>query len=259
MELTVLGRWAAFPAAGGACSGYLVQHEGYSVVVDCGHGVMSNLQALAQPGQINAVLLSHLHPDHWHDLTALRHALRAYHAKTGSNVLLPLVCPGQPTAPFDMIRSYAETFQVRAVEELPESLPVGLDGEPGRAIQLGPFQICFYPTRHGLPAYCLRLSTGEKTLFYTGDTALTTGLPAQAQGADLLLCEATIPAADRPLMPDDHLAARDAGLVAEKAGAGRLVLTHFWPYCEPEVLLAEAGQQYSGQLDIAVEGRVFTL
>jgi len=110
-QLRVLGRWAPFAPPGGACSGYLVGDGDRFVLVDCGHGVVSRLLASINLEQLEAVFLSHLHPDHWFDLPALRHALRARAGRGEGGTLprlpLPLFAPSRPEGFFSRIGSYS--------------------------------------------------------------------------------------------------------------------------------------------------------
>lgn len=263
VELWVLGCWAPYPAPGGACSGYLVGDGDSFVLVECGHGVMARLLGSVGLEQLRAVFLSHLHPDHWYDLPALRHALRAKaglrHSTAGPLAgSLPLYAPAEPAESFSQIASYTEAFRVHAVPNVPL---LGSAGESGGkekfTVDLGWMTVNLYPARHVLPAYSLEFVCGSKRLFYTGDTAWWDGLPGLAAGADVVLAEASLLAADRPLLPDDHLTAAEAGRLAETAGAKTLLLTHFWPEYDLDDLYREARQHFRGQVALAREGEVY--
>jgi ribonuclease BN (tRNA processing enzyme) len=209
--------------------------------------------------QLAGVIVSHLHPDHWHDLPALRHALRArFGCRVRTTVegrRIPLYVPASPPEVFAQLAGYSEVFEVRP---LPGSPPREAEAAlPCLRVELGPVEATFYFTRHALPAYAVSLAGGGKKLFYTGDTNWWEGLTEMARGADLLLSEASLLSADRPLLPDDHLTAEDAGRLASAAGARTLVLTHLWPEYPPEALLCEAARSFGGDIGLAQEGQVY--
>ena len=75
MKLTILGKYGPYPAAGGACSGYLIEQGSTRVLIDCGNGVLSRLQQVCKIKDLSAIVLSHLHSDHMADMLVLRYAL----------------------------------------------------------------------------------------------------------------------------------------------------------------------------------------
>jgi ribonuclease BN (tRNA processing enzyme) len=258
MELRVLGCWAPYPAPDGACSGYLVGTDGSFILLDCGHGVVAKLLGSVQLEKLEAILISHWHPDHWHDLPALRHALRARTGQrqrnsTPRSSALPLYAPGKPREFFAQAAACEEAFAVQAVESLPAAPGRTVAEKRAYRVQLGAVTVDFHPTRHALPTYCIELSLGGKRVFYTSDTAWWDGLPGLASGADLLLAEASLLSVDRHLVPEDHLTATEAGRLAAVAGVKALLLTHLWPEYDPEQLRLEAQQQFHGRVLLASE------
>src|SRR2546422_840776 len=75
MKLTILGKWSPYPPAGGACPGYLVEADGVRILLDCGSGVVSSLHRFGTAFDLNAIVISHLHPDHFTDIYPLRNEL----------------------------------------------------------------------------------------------------------------------------------------------------------------------------------------
>ncbi|MGB9885677.1 MAG: MBL fold metallo-hydrolase [Moorellales bacterium] len=265
-QLRILGRWAPFAPPGGACPGYLVGDGLRFVLLDCGHGVASRLLAHIDLGQLEAVFLTHLHPDHWFDLPALRHALRARAGRGGGSTqaAVPLFVPSRPEDFFSRISSYGEAFAVHPLVDPEEKALLSAGAVcPGQAqpqeIEVGPLRVRLFPTRHALPAYCLELACGGRKLFYTGDTAWWEGLVTMAAGAHTVLAEASLLEADRELVPHDHLTAAQAAELARRAGAQTLILTHLWPEYDPEKLRAEASRHFSGKVLVAEEDAVYPL
>src|SRR3954447_4004773 len=75
MRLTVLGKSPSWQDANGACSGYLIEEKGTTVVLDCGNGVFSKLRRYRDYTRVDAVVISHLHADHFLDLVPFAYAL----------------------------------------------------------------------------------------------------------------------------------------------------------------------------------------
>lgn len=239
MKLTVLGCYGPYPAAGGACSGYLLEEDGCRVLIDCGNGVLSRLQQHLKPWELEAVLLSHLHFDHTADLMVLRYALDYARARGLRLQPLPLYAPPEPASEFKRLL-YKELFEPVAVSA----------AEP---LQIGPFQIQFMETIHALPCLAMRIETEKGVLVYSGDTEYFDGLAVFAGGADLFLCEANYQEEDMAHSPSNHLSAAGAARLAAHAGVNRLLLTHLHPERRPALSLEEARKDYAAA-ELAREG-----
>ncbi|MDG4828995.1 MBL fold metallo-hydrolase [Solwaraspora sp. WMMD1047] len=238
MRITVLGGCGAWPAAGQACSGYLVEHEGFTVLLDPGCAVLPALLARLPPDAVDAVLVTHGHPDHCADLSPL---LRA-------RVLGPTVTDALPV--------YAPQGAVDAVLAL-DSPHLLADAYDLRAIaddsryEVGPFRLTTRALPHHVPNLGMRLTADGVTLAYTGDTGPSPDIAVLADSANVLLAEATFveetPVDDRAYLST----ARQAGEYAAAAGVGRLVLTHLWPGTEPNAAADAARHAFNGPVDIA--------
>lgn len=221
MRLTVLGCNGPFPEAGGACSGYLIKAGDTRILVECGSGALSFLTALTAPEKIDGIVLSHLHYDHMSDILPLsfRYAMKGKRVK---------------------VYAPAEPENVRALLDCAafEWCDIAAGG------QIGEISFTAMPVRHPVPSYAVRFVHEGKCICYTGDTNTCEGLAQFAQGADLLLADACFTdALWNEKLP--HLSARKAAEVAHKAGAGRLMLTHFRPDISRETLLTEAKEVFS--------------
>lgn len=226
MRLTVLGRSGSFPAAGEACSGYLVEEGKTHLLLDCGNGVLSRLQQRLPIDSLDAILLSHLHFDHIGDLFPLRYALETRLANGEKLRPIPLYLPQTPVEIFTRLKE-GDLFDVH---------PIAV----GQKVQIGSLQIRFFSMTHTVEAYALRLEGAFSSLAYSGDTTANDELRRAAQDVSLFLCEATGSGeeADAALLP--HLTARQAARTASTAQAHSLLLTHLWYQQDPEQLLAEA-------------------
>ena len=240
--MTVLGCHAGMPAAGRASSGYLVTTGKCRILLDCGPGVATALSAAGGVAGLDAIFLSHLHPDHCHDLLPIGTSLR----RVARPRPVPLAGPEGTVALLErMGRLYGLGSPYRfEVNEY----------RPGDTFVVGDCALEVYGLRHVVPNCGLRIDHGERSLAYTGDTGRTEELTRLARGVDLLLAEATLA---RPENGDyGHLSALDAAEVARDAGAGRLVLTHLGSTDPAWVAarLAEARGVFGGPVELAEPG-----
>jgi ribonuclease BN (tRNA processing enzyme) len=242
MRVTVLGACGAWPDAGQACSGYLVEHDGFTLLVDIGYAALPRLLALMPAARVDAVFVSHGHPDHCADLNPL---LRAR------------VLAGDPAPPLPVHAPPGALDAVLALEPpgLLEGACAVREFQPGDELRIGPFRAQTWLLPHWVTNAGVRLSAGGRTLAYTGDSGPDAAVVTMARDADLLLAEATyldrVPESSRGYMSS----AADAGRQAALAGAGRLLLTHLWPGTDPARALAAAvAAGYPGDLAVATPG-----
>lgn len=219
MKLTILGNNGPYPAAGGACSGYLLTGDDgkTQVLIDCGAGVLSGLSTWISWEALDAVILSHLHYDHMSDLLPMQYAMQ-FHPRPAP---LPVFAPATP-AP------------VRALPDVP-----AYDLRPMEEIAIGDIRFSFCPVRHPVESWALRALCGGRSFVYTGDTNETAALDDFARGANLLLADAGLCAADWNRNAP-HLSAEGCARLASRANCERLLLTHRNPRYAVEQLEAEA-------------------
>lgn len=248
MKLTVLGGRGAWPTADAACSGYLVEHDGHRLLLDPGYAVLPQLLRHLRPGDVDAVVVTHGHPDHCADLNPL---LRARALADAPAPPLPLYAPA---GALDAVLALDRPGMLRGAYELRAFDPAT---EPEFAS--GPFRIGTRELPHHVPNAGLRLTAAGRVLAYTGDTGPSPALAELAGDADLFLAEATypeeVPAEDAPYLSS----ARQAGEHAARAGAGRLLLTHVWPEADPAAALAPARRGYGGPVAVAQPGTTVDL
>jgi ribonuclease BN (tRNA processing enzyme) len=246
VRLTVLGGCGAWPQAGQACSGFLVEQDGFRLLLDLGYATLPRLLELVDASAIDALYVTHGHPDHCADLSPL---LRA-------RTLIANPAPALPV--------YAPPHSVDAVLALdrPDVLHGAVDVHPfspGDTLKIGPFEARTAALQHWLPTAGVRLISDGATLVYTGDTGPSPEVVALAAGADLLIAEATY--VDE--VPADSVGqlscARDAGRQAAAAGVRGLLLTHLWPGTDPYAARAAARRMYAGGIGVAESGLAFEL
>jgi len=248
MRLTVLGSAASHAGPGQACSGHLVQSGETSVLFDCGNGVIANLYKVADPYSLDAVFVTHNHPDHYADVYSLQAMLR--YAPQGTAARLRLFASEELFCRMQAILSERGAEQFRQAF-LFEAL------RPGVPMQIGALSVTAHEVDHTDPTYALVANDGTSTLCYTADTAPGSRVLAAATGADLLLAEATLPQQYAGVAP--HLTAAQAGELARGSGARKLVLTHVWPTNDRRVMAQEAGAVFGGPVIVATELDTFDI
>jgi ribonuclease BN (tRNA processing enzyme) len=246
MQLTVLGGCGAWPEAGQACSGFLVEHDGFRLLLDLGYATVPRLLELLPAEQADAVFISHRHPDHCADLNPL---LRARALRDDPAPALPVYAlPGA----LDAVLALDRPGMLEDAYALHEF-------SAGASLPIGPFCADTRLLPHWAPNAGVRLTAGHTALMYTGDTGPSPRIAELADGAALLVAEASyldrVPGDSRRYLSS----ARQAGREAARAGAGRLLLTHLMPGTDRGAARAAASAEYGGPVDVAVPGLVLAL
>jgi ribonuclease BN (tRNA processing enzyme) len=241
MKVTVLGCAGSFPGPDSACSAYLVEADGFRLLVDFGAGSLSALQRYASLTSIDAILLSHLHADHV--LDACNYVVVRRYAPDGPYPLLPIYAPAGAAS--RLAAAYGEGM----LDDVYEFH----DLTPGR-VDIGPIAVTVDRVNHPVETYGMRLEHRGRVLAYSADTAPCEALHRLAHNADLFLCEASYQDGDEN-PPDLHLTGRDAGEAATKAGAARLLLTHLVSAWVSEANVFEAASAaFAGPVEVARAG-----
>lgn len=264
MRLTVVGCAGSFPGPTSAASCYLVQADDaegrtWNVVLDLGSGALGPLQRLCDPADLDAVGLSHLHPDHVADVSGLYVYLRYRPEGPGRDGPLPV------HGPFGTASRLAEAYGLEPGESMADHLSVHV-WQPGHGVRVGPMTLTPVAVEHPVPAYGVRVEGPSEddadrrvVLAYSGDTDACDGLDRLAAGADVLLAEAAFVEGRDDAIRGIHLTGRRAGEAAADGGAGRLVLTHVPAWNEPGRAAAEAAEVYDGPILTAEPGLVVVL
>jgi ribonuclease BN (tRNA processing enzyme) len=258
MELTIVGCSGSVPGPDSAASSYLIRapYEGgvFALLLDLGPGAYGALSRHLDPKDVDAIGLSHLHADHCLDLCAYYVA-----AKWSPSAPWPQRPLYGPTGTAERLaRAYEGGVEDGALDETRSAMADQLDIRSWQPSQrIGPFEVRTARVEHPVEPYAIRvteLGGSGASLVYSGDTGPCAALTELAEGADMLLAEASlIDDPDNP--PALHLTGRAAAETAQQAGVGRLVLTHIPPWYDREQIRAEAAPHFDGPVELASPGR----
>jgi ribonuclease BN (tRNA processing enzyme) len=250
--IRVLGKSPAATDAGGACSGYLLSEGDFTLLLDCGSGVFGRLREVVDYGSVDAVLISHLHADHFLDLIPFSFALK-YSAKAP----LPRPQLWAPPGSDRFFRSLGEVIrfddQIASVFELGEY-------SSSKELTLGPLKVRFQAVPHYIETFACDITTpAGARLTFGADCGPNTALQELAHETDLLLIEATSETVPGPEEMRGHMTAREAGALAAAAAARQVVITHFSDELDVDTVRSEAEAGFGGQVALAHEDAVYTI
>lgn len=246
MKLTIVGCSGSFPGPESPASCYLLEYDGYRLVLDMGNGSLGSLSRHADLYGLDGVVFSHLHIDHCADLCSY-YVARKYHPD-GPLERVPVFGPAGTSARMMAIDGFAGNRELRNEFDFTE-----FDQNGSTKFEVGPFQIQVTLMCHVVDSYAVRVDAGGRSLVYSGDTGPCPQLIEAAADADVALFEASfLEGADNP--PDLHLTGADAARAALRAGVGRLVLTHLVPWHDSDRVLADAQGVWSGDILLAKAG-----
>ncbi|MFB7456634.1 MBL fold metallo-hydrolase [Streptomyces sp. NPDC056188] len=250
MKLTVVGCSGSFPSAESACSSYLVEADGFRLLLDLGNGALGELQRHCGLYDLDAIFLSHLHADHCIDM--LGYFVARYYRYDGGRCE-PIPVYGPEGTEHRLTTAYADTPTASSMSEVFDFHTV----KPG-TFEIGPFTVHTERVAHPVEAYAIRVEHGGRALTYSGDTGVSEALEDLARDSDLFLCEAAF-TDGKETIPDLHLNGREAGEAAARARVRRLVLTHIPPWTDPQINLADARTAYAGPVELAAPGVTYDL
>jgi ribonuclease BN (tRNA processing enzyme) len=263
MRVMVLGKSPSWQDKDGACSGYLITEQDTHVLLDCGNGVFGKLRHYGDYARVDAVVLSHLHADHFLDLVPFAYAL-TYSPRqqptpvdrwegTESPARPRLVAPRGAAGTFRrVVGAWGNEDLIENAFELEE---YGPSDEP----HVGPLQFKFHLVPHFTETFAVAVEpAGGGRFVFGADSRPTAELVRFARGADLLMLEATLPAPERS-GERGHLTPREAGEHGRAAEVRRLVLTHFSDELDSERARGEASEAFGAPVELAAEGAVYSI
>ena len=231
MKLTILGNNGPFPSAGGACSGYLITDGEKNILIDCGNGILANLQKFIRIEELDAIILTHLHSDHMSDMMVLRYAVQIKMNRGAELKPIEVYAPNQPQEEYNRI-NIPEVFDLKPVNnEL--------------VLNFGDMRLEFKEMVHPVKSYAVSIVSKGKKFVFSGDTSWNDNIIEFSKDADMVMLDAGLLSKDKKSDNVPHLTARECGIVAQKANAKKLLLTHFWPEDDVSDHLKEARENFT--------------
>lgn len=241
MKITIVGIWGGYPAPDGATSAYIVEKDGFSLVIDMGSGALAKIQKYTHVMDIDAVILSHYHHDHVADIGVLKYARLVQSYLTDKAEVLPIYGHKEDQTGFELLTGdYTE----------------GIAYDPNKSLEIGPFSITFLKTNHGVPCYGMRITDGETVFVYTADTAYQKDWISFAKDAHLLIADCNF-YEEQDGSKAGHMNSKEGAMIAEEANVEELILSHLPQYGNNKQLVEEARQYFSGNIQLAYEGLVW--
>jgi ribonuclease BN (tRNA processing enzyme) len=263
LQITVLGKSPSWQDAEGACSGYLVEQDGYALVLDCGNGVFSKLRTHRDYVEVDSVLISHLHADHFLDLIPFSYAL-TYAPRQQPVPVAGWPGTSQPArpdlyAPVGASDTFRHIVACWGADGLVEGAFNLQEYDGTGELEAGPFRIRFCEVPHYTRTFAVEIAAESGArLTYSADCSPNDQLVDFARDTDLLLIEATLPRPERT-GERGHLTPREAGEHGRRAAAKRVVITHFSDELDAEWARAEAAEAFAGEVEMARDGAVYDL
>jgi ribonuclease BN (tRNA processing enzyme) len=239
IKVTVIGYWGGYPAVGEATSGYLFEEDDFRMLVDCGSGVVSQLQKYIKLEKLDAVVLSHYHHDHVADIGPLQYGMLIQTSLKNRIESLPIYGHQEDIEGFSRLSSAPYT--------------IGYPYDPNKILKVGPFTISFTKTNHPVPCYALRISSNDKTVVYTADSSFNQEFIGFSQNADLLICECNFYAGTDGSKAG-HMNSTDAAKIGQEASVKHLLLTHLPHFGDHQELVEDANRMYKGNVQLAQTG-----
>lgn len=247
MRLHIVGSSGTFPAPGRPASGYVIEQRSTRVWCDAGPGTYTALPFA--PDLVDAIVISHQHPDHCADL------LTAFHAWTfrpEPRVGVPVYAP---QSVWDRVAQFLGKGPDSELYQTFDFHPVWTGDE----VTIGELELAFTEMDHSAPTVGSLWKANNRTLFFTGDTGPEGDWHDLAGGVDVMLSEASLQGpSDQKTVPQ-HLTATEAGTIAREVGAHRLVLTHIPPYFDPARSIHEAETAFDRPVALATPATSFDI
>ncbi|MFB7667292.1 MBL fold metallo-hydrolase [Kitasatospora sp. NPDC056138] len=246
-ELRIIGASCAVPNPGAATSGYLVTaSQGTTVLLECGHGAVGALRRYIDPAVLSAVVVSHMHPDHFFDLVALRNyfytrglpPVDLHLPSNGPEILLGI----------SQAMGLPDSYFPRAFRILPH--------QAGTSFRVGSLRMETMAARHSIEAHVMKVvDENDRSIVFSGDTAVMPELSDFAEGCDLLLVEVTDKDAKQQ-EPRYHMGPAEVAGVVQRSRPGLVVLTHYDAAHGDEILARVRQEATQADVLLATEGEV---
>lgn len=243
MKVTVVGFWGAYPEKSEATSSYLIEKDGFKLLLDCGSGALSQLPKYTDPYELDAVILTHYHNDHMADIGVLQYYMLVQNGIRNGDKHLPI---------------YGHSYDKEAFARLNHDFTKGHVYDPVVPLDLGPFTITFFETEHPVICFAMRISDGENTFVFTADSSYKEGFIPFSKKADLFITDCNFYEGQDGTKAG-HMNSKECAILAKEADVKTLVLSHHPHFGDRKKLVIEAEKYFRGNICLASSGLEFYL
>ena len=242
MKLTVLGTVSPYLRFNHNGPGFLVEHDGHKVLLDCGSGITRHL---VMPGHLENthVFISHFHRDHYNEIYNIQYASHVYHKLGELESPIDIHLPSVSMSRFEDIVSeeYAFANYHKIIDEY-------------AGVEVGNLRVTFCLTGHTTESYAFKVIDGKNTIVYTSDISYSVKdtIVKFAKDADLFICDSSLLESYGHPEINPHITAKQAATIAKEANVKQLLLTHFWPM-ESSIKYLEEARQVFANVKLAEE------
>ncbi len=237
LKLTVLGFLGGYPSHGDGTSSYLLEADGFKLLIDFGSGALLSLEKITDPLTIDAMILTHYHNDHIADVGVMQYYWQL-HAERPREAVLPIYGHQEDQQHFDSLDWPKSTKKVAY--------------NPDAELKIGPFKIIFQKTHHPVTAYALRIEeikTG-KVLAFTADSAYFEGLKEICKDADLLLTDTNF--FSNKTGQKWHMTTAETGKLATDSNVKKVLLSHLPEDNDTDRLINETKKAITKDIPVMV-------
>lgn len=259
LRITPLGTVSPYAKGNKNCPGFLVEYNDNKYLFDCGNGI-TNLMNFPNDLSNLKIYITHLHPDHYGDLTSIIQASLVYkrlgYLDSTPDIYIPI--DSYDFQGYEISREIQDTsLEFKYLFSFIKKYPVDINPYSQITHKQDDLTITSFPTLHQMPAYGFKIETPDFKICYSGDTGYFHKLKDFVKDSDLFICESTFIKGQNKLL-NTHLYAYEAAKIAKDANVGKLVLTHFWPELDKNLYLNEAREIFES-VEVAEEGKKLIL
>lgn len=240
MKLIILGSGTCVPSLKRNAPGYYLEAEDKQVIIDCGAGTILQLEKIGKSYKdIDAVFITHPHPDHVTGLIQLIHALLATPLFIREKALTI-------TGPKGFKNFYDKC--IAPFFGTPKTFTIQLNEIEGKT-EYPPFKVFSTETVHSQGSIAFRFEYKDKSLVITGDADYDGKIIELAMNCNILIADSSFPGS---MKVRGHMSPMECGLVAEKARVKILIFSHLHTLPVPdEDRLKECRQVFNGKILLA--------
>ncbi len=248
MILKILGSVSPYPKEDKNCVGYLIYDtdDNQKILLDCGNGI-TRLMKFPRDLENLTIIISHLHKDHYADLSAIAYASYVYHNLGLLNSKVKVYIPNsKDLEDYHYLINYG-TENYMNFYEYDEKTKLNIHG----------IKVSFYQTQHNIKTFAVNIIKENVKISYSADTGFDENISLFFQSSNILICESSF-LKHQKMSNINHLSAEEAAIIAKESNTKKLILSHFWPEIDKLNYLNEAKNIFEN-VESAIENKEYIL